>query len=319
MGSLKTFTLQWKSEQKISFDEFVALIDILTESGNNHLIKANEEELLELPLWQWMERLTTLQNADNICDVESIQFRLNQLQELYGALLRSLATDLHHIDSRFKRTLHKVLNGPNALQFANAQYAALSLRDRSKQMWCISSGQGKSRVLATIALILLLAGSTTKVHLVFDSIHLMQRDQREFSHWFELNGILSQVEFHVGLDFECQPGEIILVDEADQLVLSNPAMFFIKIQHNKCICLTATPDNEDKLGVEREVLKLMGFSMFNGQPEAVVGASTTNTVSTVSELKMNEILQLSPHIELVSYIKEELKDNAVLLYCYQEF
>jgi len=66
------------------------------------------------------------------------------------------------------------------------------------------------------------------------------------------------------LDFECKPGEIILIDEADELILPDPASFSAKIQHSKCICLTATPDNEDKQGMEREVLKLLGFSIFNG-------------------------------------------------------
>jgi hypothetical protein len=51
-------------------------------------------------------------------------------------------------------------------------------------MWSIPSGQGKSRTLAMIALILLLINATTKVHLVFDSEHFMKRDQREFACWW---------------------------------------------------------------------------------------------------------------------------------------
>jgi hypothetical protein len=67
-------------------------------------------------------------------------------------------------------------NRPNALQFANAQYAAFSLKTYPKQLWCIPSGQGKSRTIVSITLILLLTKSTAKVHLVFDSEHLMKRD-----------------------------------------------------------------------------------------------------------------------------------------------
>lgn len=92
----------------------------------------------------------------------------------------------------------------------------------------------------------------------------MNRDQREFSPWFDLHGILGQVEFHVGLNFECTPGDIFLFDEADELILSDPAKFITKIQHFRCICLTATPDNEDNKGIERAVLKYMGFTFFNG-------------------------------------------------------
>ena len=68
-----------------------------------------------------------------------------------------------------------VPNAPNALQFANAQYAAFGLVHWKRQMWSIPSGQGKSRTLAMIALILLLT-CATKVHLVCDTEHFMKRD-----------------------------------------------------------------------------------------------------------------------------------------------
>lgn len=64
----------------------------------------------------------------------------------------------------------------------------------------------------------------------------------------------------------------------------------------------------------------MGFSIFNGQPsDAVVGASTTNIVSTVSELKVNETLQFGPGSELISFIKNEVKERAVICKCPLEF
>lgn len=78
------------------------------------------------------------------------------------------------------------------------------------------------------------------------------------------------VEYHVGIDFDCQPGDVILVDEADELVFGNPEKFLLKTKGMNCICLTATPDNEDNKGVEREVLKGMGFSLYDGLPEIVV-------------------------------------------------
>lgn len=149
--------------------------------------------------------------------------------------------------------------------------------------------------MAPIALILLLAGSTTKVHLVFDSLHLMKRDQKEFSDWYTFNQLDSKVEFHAGLDFECQPGDIILIDEADELILDDPVKFVAKIKQHRCICLTATPDNDDSQGVEREVLKFVGFSIFNGQ--------ATDHATLVSEQKpMSETLPYAADSELVSFI-----------------
>lgn len=96
------------------------------------------------------------------------------------------------------------------------------------------------------------------------------------------------------MDFKCQLGDVVLIDEADELILADPEKFLNQTKDFKCICLTATPDNEDNKGVEREALKLMGFSMFDGMPDTVVGASTTtNTVTSVSELKVNETLPYS--------------------------
>jgi hypothetical protein len=117
------------------------------------------------------------------------------------------------------------------------------------------------------------------------------------------------------LDFECQQGEIILVDEADEFILSDPARFAEKIQNHNCICLTATPDNDDSQGAEREVLKLLGFRMFDGRDFANASVATP-----AAELKtMYETLHYAPKSELVSFIKEELKERAVLCYCSLEF
>jgi hypothetical protein len=114
------------------------------------------------------------------------------------------------------------------------------------------------------------------------------------------------------LDFECQSGDIILIDEADEIILSDPAKFKDKIQANRCICLTATPDNADKLGVEREVLKLLGLTFLNGQPLGQVPDSSL-------ALDSLESLPFGPDAELIPYIKGRLDEQAVLLYCSLEF
>ena len=131
-------------------------------------------------------------------------------------------------------------------------------------MWMIPSGQGKSRTLAMIALILLLTNATTKVHIVFDFEHFMKRDKREFSSWWQMNGI-ANVEYHTGLDFDLKATDVILIDEADQVILSDHAKFEKKVRSNRCICVTATPGNENKNGVEREILNKSNFKFINGQ------------------------------------------------------
>lgn len=139
----------------------------------------------------------------------------------------------------------------------------------------------------------------------------MKRDQREFESWWTLNALGSSTVYHTGLDFEYQVGEIILIDEADELILSNPTKFSTKFSNNHCICLTATPDNADKDGVEREVISFLGFKIFNGTPDFV------NTVPGMGICKTIDFDSCSD--ELVWFIQEQLKDCAVLLYCSLEF
>ena len=71
MDAIKEQSAKWKADSKLSFGDFVALVDFLTESGNKHIIKANEEDLLALPLCDWMSKLKTIQAASDICTVES--------------------------------------------------------------------------------------------------------------------------------------------------------------------------------------------------------------------------------------------------------
>ena len=61
------------------------------------------------------------------------------------------------------------------------------------------------------------------IHMVFDTQHLMDRDIKEFGRWFEFHGLTDRVQYHVGMDFQCNLRDIFLIDEADELILSDPA------------------------------------------------------------------------------------------------
>src|SRR5687768_5916964 len=101
-----------------------------------------------------------------------------------------------------------------------------------------------------MALILLITQSASKVHLVYDSQHLMQRDQKQFAQWWVIFKLECAVEYHIGTNFAYQPGEILLIDEADEFIFNSPSEFLSKIQPSCCICLTATPHNQKTKGIE---------------------------------------------------------------------
>lgn len=69
-------------------------------------------------------------------------------------------------------------------------------------------------------------GIVPKVHLVFENQHLLQRDRIDFeSYWLLLGYDSTQVDYHVGLDFAVQPGELVIVDAADSLIFRDSVHF----------------------------------------------------------------------------------------------
>jgi hypothetical protein len=62
-----------------------------------------------------------------------------------------------------------------------AQYCIGKLYgDAQRQLWVVPSGQAKSRIAASAAALALMSGAITKVHLVFESKHLLERDRSDF-------------------------------------------------------------------------------------------------------------------------------------------
>ena len=67
----------------------------------------------------------------------------------------------------------------------------------------------------------------------------------------------SQVEGHTDIDFEVQDGELVIVDESDSLMYSNPEKFRDFIAKCACVCFTATPDDQEPTGMDVKVLAAM--------------------------------------------------------------
>ena len=86
----------------------------------------------------------------------------------------------------------------------------------------VPSGQGKSRITASAAALALLSGAVTKVHLVFESKHLLNRDRRDFeAYWILLGYEESQVEYHLGCNFKPGNGDLVIIDEADAVMFND--------------------------------------------------------------------------------------------------
>ena len=111
---------------------------------------------------------------------------------------------------------------PNALQEAVATYVMSLLTRSPRQMWQLRGGIGKSRGIAYRGLIGLLSLGLPRVHFVLPNKMLMQRELQEFGDYWRLSQSEDRVAYHCAFDFQHEPGELIIIDEADFLVLKNP-------------------------------------------------------------------------------------------------
>ena len=87
--------------------------------------------------------------------------------------------------------------------------------------------------------------------MVFPTERLMTRDKEEFAQFWKLAGMQDKVTYHVGLDFEFTDTELLIIDESDTLIFGDPVAFAAVLKKARCICLTATPDDNNRKGAEK--------------------------------------------------------------------
>ena len=196
---------------------------------------------------------------------------------------------------------------PNNKQFAIAQYLAVAVKDEAHpRLVCqVPPGQGKSRIAATAALINLLSmsESTDKVHMVYPSEYLLQRDLCIFEKYWTFNKLQERVQYHVGLEFTKNENELIIVDESDHVLFKEPKLFNEFIGKNPCICLTATPGNNSD-GVEKKVLEHLGFKVIGDEKD-----SDSNKIQIDKEIDQDD---------LDSLLQEYQYTSPVLLFCNEQ-
>ena len=94
------------------------------------------------------------------------------------------------------------------------------------------------------------------VHMVYENEYLMERDQEDFKGYWDFLDCTDRVLYHSNIGFNCDAGDLLIVDEADSIIFKDPAAFMAVVDRNPCICFTATP-SEEKL--EAKILDLLKF------------------------------------------------------------
>lgn len=87
--------------------------------------------------------------------------------------------------------------------------------------------------------------------MVFCNKRLRDRDQEEYALFWRLAGLTEKVAYQVGLDFEHNGNELLLIDESDTLIFADPLIFLDMMMRARCICMTATPDDNNRKGGEK--------------------------------------------------------------------
>jgi len=87
-------------------------------------------------------------------------------------------------------------------------------------MWQLPAGTGKSRVIATAALVWAKNVKEGKVHIVTPSELLKKRDEATFAELWGFGQIEGRVVYHSNAAFEAAEEDLIILDEADSVVFN---------------------------------------------------------------------------------------------------
>jgi hypothetical protein len=80
--------------------------------------------------------------------------------------------------------------------------------------------------------------------------------------YWELASLQEKVQFHSDMNFGCSDKELVIMDEADLLLYSNPLSFFSRLDEYQIICFTATIGDYKIEKQENEILKEHQFEVF---------------------------------------------------------
>jgi len=159
-------------------------------------------------------------------------------------------------------------------------------------MWIVPAGQGKSRITHSVALFLLLTGAAPHIYMVFSSERLMNRDLEEYAYFWKLAGLTDKVSYRVGLTFDRNNSSMLIIDESDNLLFRDPLQFKTMMVTSRCICLTATADDNNRKGAEKQAIKDTGLTRFD------YGYSAELTVPAT----IDEVVVLKDNVAALAFI-----------------
>ena len=133
-----------------------------------------------MPLADWLGKLEEQRVKSDILDVRSVEAYIKVFNTTFDIVAID-DNDLRSTSAKIGGILNHILRPPNNLQFGIAQAATSLITQYQRQVYVLPCGAGKSRVAASIALLLLGLNPKVKaVHLVYVNKVLMKKDQDDF-------------------------------------------------------------------------------------------------------------------------------------------
>lgn len=129
---------------------------------------------------------------------------------------------------------------PTEMQEALACYMTAMVEQKRHQLWELQASIGKSIIKSVTGLRAIDIGLCTKVHHVTANLSLQHRDTEDFKDMLALAGFSNKVEHHHTLDFAVGHAQLVIIDEADRFIFSEPHRLVKLMKKCKVICLTAT-------------------------------------------------------------------------------
>ena len=164
----------------------MALVDTLMLKANGPVIGKCKVELMGAPLVSWIELIEKTASTVHLSDKSSVQEAINEFIRAYGAIDDTFSKDLFSVGSSLGLLLHETPNKGNFKQLGLAHYIIGASRKVQRQLWCVPSGDGKSRIMAFACLLGLKTGMFKKVHFIYANKHLMERDKADFEDLWRL-------------------------------------------------------------------------------------------------------------------------------------
>ncbi len=112
------------------------------------------------------------------------------------------------------------------------------------------------------------------------------------------------------MKFDYTSKDMLIIDESDTVIFGDPSDFRATLLKCRCICLTATPDDNDTKGAEKSMLTALRMVKYDyGFPPELTAPATIHETKVFSSDLNTDIL---------AFVKDQLSTTPVLLYCSKE-